>query len=212
MSTQPELRDVLLEGQRALLRPLVPDDADRAFEMLAGRREILDWLEWSGPAERADLDPLFSSWRQGGDEGRDYHLAILDRSSGPDGVFAGSIDIRFRGHPGCGDLGFWLDPEHWGRGLASDAVSLMTWLCFEHLQATLLSARVFVGNEASRRVLTKSGFRQDHQSKTLINGVVREQWHLSLTRSDYSAATRPRPRAARVQAEPRDIGERRTSE
>jgi len=198
VSAQPRLRDLLLEGQRVALRPLDARDAQAAFGMLAHKREILDWLEWPGPEAPEDLAPMFTSWRQGLEEGSDYHLAIVDRS---DGGFAGGLDLRFRGHAGCGNLGYWVDTARWGRGLAGEAVQLAAWLCFERLEGTLLSARVFVGNEASRHILDKAGFREDHRSKTLFDGVPREQWHLSLTRSDYLAQSRPRPRAARVELE-----------
>lgn len=190
------LQDVLLEGQRALLRPLAASDADAAFGMLAGRREILDWLEWSGPTERADLDPVYGNWRRGDELGHDYHFAIVDRA---DGQFAGGLSLSFRGHAGCGDLGFWVAAERWGRGLASDAVGLAAWLCFEHLASTLLSARVFVGNQASRRVLEKVGFREEHRSRILIDGVSREQWHLSLMRSGCVAHGPQGEAAARVE-------------
>lgn len=205
MSTQPVLRDLLLEGERVRLRPLDVSDVDVAFGMLAGKREILDWLEWSGPTERDDLLPVYAHWRAGSKEGCNYYFAIVDLA---DDAFSGCIAARFRGHPGLGDLGFWIDVEKWGRGLGSEAVALTARLCFEHLETTLLSACAFVGNHASRRLLEKAGFREEHCSRTTIDAKVREQWHFSLTRSAFaSLADVLSPRVEQVALE-RDEGPR----
>ena len=40
------LEDVRLEGERVILRPIAPSDAELAFEQVHRRDEILDWLIW----------------------------------------------------------------------------------------------------------------------------------------------------------------------
>ncbi|ACS33817.1 GNAT family N-acetyltransferase [Thermococcus gammatolerans] len=62
-------------------------------------------------------------------------------------------------HSGNAELGYFLGPEHWGKGYATEAVSLAITYAFEWLNLRKLYARVFSSNVASARVLEKNGFR-----------------------------------------------------
>lgn len=182
MTDQPRLRAAVLEGPRTILRPLRRADVAPAFAMLEGRREILDWLEWSGPAEEEDLLPYYTEWATHLQKGWAYRFAICERG---DEAFVGSLNLSFAGHPGTGELGYWIEPERWGRGHGSEAVAMAAWLAFEHLDAVLLYAVGDVENHGSRRVLEKSGFVEDFRSSRNIGGRRRPTWHMSLTRRRY---------------------------
>lgn len=200
------LDDVRLEGERVILRPIREGDVDLAFQHVHQRREILDRLVWRGPERREDLIPFYSEWRTEEEGGWDYHLAVVGRE---DGRFSGSIGARFAGHPHTGDLGYWIAVDRWGRGYASEAIRLVSWLCFTRLRAVLLYANVFVGNDASRRVLEKSDFELDHVSRPVFEGVVREQWHLSLTRGAFERRHADwGPRSAEISISAVDRGRR----
>jgi len=165
-----------------ILRPIAAGDIELAFDQIHERREILDWLIWQGPESPEDLEPYYSNWCSGGSDGYDYHFAVVGRG---DGRFSGSIGARFRGHPRTADLGYWIATDRWGRGYASEAIRLLTWLCFARLQSVLVFANVFLGNDASRRALEKSGYSFDHITTPVYDGVPREQWHLSLSRRGF---------------------------
>lgn len=203
---QPILAGVELAGERVALRPVRESDIERAFEALHGRREILDWLVWSGPERREDLIAFYARWRQGGEReqragehGRDYHLAVVDLTGGR---FAGCLSLRFAGHPLTGDLGYWIAVEHWGRGLASEAIRLASWLGFGALRAHLIYANVFTGNFASRRALEKNGYRVDREATITVDERERVQWCLNATRRSFlKAAGDWLPASSRVELE-----------
>ena len=192
---QPALEHVRLAGEKALLRPIRRADATVAYPELAGNQAILRWLVWGGPAGVGDLEDRFASWRTGAPErggllgakgGFDYQLAIVDRA---DDALAGALTLRFGGHPGSGDLGYWIATGKQGRGLATEAVRLATHLAFGHLEARTLFGWVFVGNEASRRVLERNGFRLEHTARGKRrpgHGRV-DEWYLAQTRWDWEA-------------------------
>ncbi len=183
-----------LEGERVYLRPISPADAPRAFDMLVGRREILRWLIWDGPQSVGELEERYRSWRLDGDEdeggnegereGSDYQLAVCERG---EGAFVGAISVRFRGHSGEGDVGYWIGRVHWGRGFASEAVRLADRLAFRHVGANALSACVFAGNDASRRVLERNGYVHEHTRPKSIakGGRLIDEWHFALSRWDW---------------------------
>jgi RimJ/RimL family protein N-acetyltransferase len=60
---------------------------------------------------------------------------------------------------GCGELGYWLGEEHWGRGLATEAVRAVVPYAFEKLELRRLQALAYAANVASARVLEKAGFQ-----------------------------------------------------
>jgi ribosomal-protein-alanine N-acetyltransferase len=208
--TQPVLQYARLEGEIVTLRPVEAADATDAFRFVAGNQSILRWLVWGGPEGVGELEDRFGLWRTGEDErggllgargGYDYQFAVCDRT---DGEFAGVITLRFSGHPGHGDVGYWIASEHQGRGLASEAVRLVAHLGFAHLAADVIFGWVFVGNEGSRRVLERNGFTLEYtaRGKARKGGKPMDEWYLAQTRWEWESrdgAWRPR---AEVRLEP----------
>jgi RimJ/RimL family protein N-acetyltransferase/DNA-binding transcriptional MerR regulator len=60
-----------------------------------------------------------------------------------------------------GEIGFWVDPAARGRGVATTAVGAVCGWAFRTLGLSLVEWRAEVGNEASRRVAEKAGFRME---------------------------------------------------
>jgi len=178
----PILEHVELAGERVSLRPIRPEDARESFDYLHQRREILDWLIWNGPESVEDMQRLYGNWRIEEGGAANYHLALTELASG---AFSGSMAVRFIGHAHSGDLGYWVAPEYWNRGLATEALGLFAWLAFNHLDSALLYARVFQGNDASSRVLAKCGYQPDHVSTLVVRGEERRLQHWSLTPSGW---------------------------
>ena len=75
------------------------------------------------------------------------------------GVWAGSISC-FK-MDGLDSVGYWIEKEFWGKGIASRALELL----LQEVETRPLHARVATTNGASLRVLQKCGFE-----------VVRTQW------------------------------------
>jgi len=180
----PRLGNAQLRGERVLLRPVCSGDAGRAFSLLHGCDEILRWLLWDGPASAAELEESYSSWARRSRQGDDYHFAIC---SAEGGELSGSIGLRFQGHAGLGDLGYWLAPECWGRGMMSEAVLLVTHLAFRHLAARSTYGYVFLGNDSSRRVLEKAGHELQYTSrgKVVKRGRAIDEWYLAAMRAAW---------------------------
>jgi RimJ/RimL family protein N-acetyltransferase len=183
-----------LVGVRACLRLHRPEDAAPAYALLAGCDEILRWLVWDGPGSTAELAGYYSSWCFVGSDGCDLRLAIEERSSR---ALAGSLSLRFRGPPGQGDVGYWVGLPFQGRGLGREALELAARLAFQHLAAHSLVAWVFVGNEASRRVLERVGFTLARTVPGRIRkrGVRVDEWHFVLLAAEW------RRRRARLEPE-----------
>lgn len=182
MNRGPLLERVDMRGPVARLRTPRVEDAECAYTMLAGRREILDWIEWAGPRDVEEMRQRARHWRVESDVGANYQLAILDAASA---AVVGALSLRFVDHPGVGDLGYWIGAEHQRRGLATDAIGLAVWLAFDALEAEAVTACVFLDNFASRRALEKHGFELQSATSEQQACDARPRWNFRLTRAAW---------------------------
>jgi [ribosomal protein S5]-alanine N-acetyltransferase len=77
-----------------------------------------------------------------------------------DGTAVGGIGVITRQGPLriAAAIGYWLGEPFWGRGIATEALVLMTDYAFTTFRLLRLEARVFPWNAASARVLKKAGY------------------------------------------------------
>ena len=72
------------------------------------------------------------------------------------------------------EIGYWVAPEARGRGVAPTAVRAVCRWAFSTKGLELIEWRAEVGNEASRRVAEKAGFRMEGElRKRLVHRGVR---------------------------------------
>lgn len=90
-------------------------------------------------------------------------------------------DIR----SGTAEVGWWLTPRRWGRGITAVAVERFIEYCFDDLGLHRVEAGVFVSNPASARVAEKAGFRLEGVSRDayLKNGALVDRLSYGLARS-----------------------------
>ncbi len=110
--------------------------------------------------------------------------------------FAIMVDDALAGGVGCepktdirsgsAEVGWWLAPRYWGRGIAAVAVRRYLAYCFDDLDLHRVEAGVFVSNPASARVAEKAGFRLEGVSRDayLKNGELVDRLSYGLARSE----------------------------
>lgn len=94
----------------------------------------------------------FISYAQSSDE---YVFAVT-----VEGKFVGCISAAPQKniHKFTAEIGYYIAPQFWGNGLATQAVKLLTEYIFGTTEIMRLYAEPFVRNKASCRVLEKAGF------------------------------------------------------
>ncbi|MEC7232062.1 MAG: GNAT family N-acetyltransferase, partial [Planctomycetota bacterium] len=140
------------------LRGVRPGDAGALFSCVHDAPEVTRWLCWEGPSDLEEMERRYASWRLGTPGERVLVLAIEEV---PGGAILGEVTLRFDGHPGVGDLGYWLGAAHHGKGHGARAVGLALRLAFESYGAHTVTASVKEGNDASLAVLDRAGFVRD---------------------------------------------------
>ena len=108
----------------------------------------------------------------------------------------GSIGLTFKdcGDGNCGikaaELGYWVGVPFWGRGIATEAAREVIRHGFEDVGLDKLYCAYFSGNELSKRVQDKCGFRPHHVDeccKVPMLGEVRTEYVNLLTRDEWEA-------------------------
>lgn len=104
----PALRHALDEND-GHLRPWIPFMADEQRNL----RETAEWIR----GQRAEFDQDIA-----------YRYALFDRD---ESALVGSISLFKRVGPRGREIGYWIDKDHCGSGLASEASMMMVRLAFE---------------------------------------------------------------------------------
>lgn len=158
---------VTLESGDLVLRPL--RQRDKA-EWMALRRRNADWLKaWEAtqpdpsgplPSYRSMVSSLNAQARAG--QSMPWVISIREpRAARP--VMAGQLTVSgiLWGSALTASLGYWVDREQAGRGLAPTAVALATDHCFGALGLHRMEINIRPENAASLRVVEKLGFRDE---------------------------------------------------
>lgn len=146
------------------LRPLRPEHAARLAELERRNREELlvgaplreeSWF--TEAAQRAAIAQALEAAEAG--LGMPF---VITLGEGERQRVVGRLSITaiVRGAFQSASLGYWVDREEWGRGVATRAVRTAVGVAFGGLRLHRLQAEVQVGNEASVRVLERCGFAE----------------------------------------------------
>ncbi|GIE96153.1 GNAT family N-acetyltransferase [Paractinoplanes rishiriensis] len=129
------------------LRPVVDADLDALFDMMRDPEAVtMAAFTPQDPTDRASFDAKMSRIRT------DPEITL--RAITYDGRLAGSISaFRMEGDL---ELTYWVDRALWGRGIASQALTLF----LKTVPIRPLHARAASDNLGSLRVLTKAGFQR----------------------------------------------------
>jgi len=184
--TLRRMDSAVLEGTRVILSPVRGVDADRLFPQIHRKEPVLRWLIWPGPETVRELARRFADWHTPDRDQDHYAFAIRDRESEE---LCGTVGVRLGRDGREADLGYWLGEQYWGRGFATEAVGLVCWLAFQHLDVQRAVATVFVGNGGSRVVLERNGFQLEETLHDVRIGLGRtvDEWLFTLERSDWEA-------------------------
>jgi len=90
-----------------------------------------------------------------------------------------------------GELGYWLGVPYWGLGLVPEAAREVLRHAFEDLDLKQVWCAYYEGNERSRRVQEKLGFRHQWTTDDVevpLMGETRRGYVSLLTREEWQAA------------------------
>jgi RimJ/RimL family protein N-acetyltransferase len=143
--------------ERLVLRPFRLDDIPAVERMLLTphiAEHTLNFPHPYPPGFARDWITRHLAWAE-----RGIHLqwAIALHDDTP----VGAIGIALRVDPPEGDIGYWVGPDYWNNGYATEATMAVIAYGFDTRGLPRIKATCFVENHASARVLQKAGMREE---------------------------------------------------
>lgn len=146
-----------MDGERLCFK-FAEHDAPQIFEVINRNRERLRaWLPWvDGTRDSADVAAFLRLALTANEEGTALHYAIRCGTKIVGFASLNGID-RERG---VASVGFWIDAEHEGRGLVTQAVAALCEKAFGEYRLRSVQMYAGVDNLRSQRVGARLGFVQ----------------------------------------------------
>jgi RimJ/RimL family protein N-acetyltransferase len=101
------------------------------------------------------------------DLGQDYVYGILARD---ESAALGGTGLHTRAGDGALEIGYWIRSDSTGRGLATEAASVLTRVAFEVVGVARVIIRVDPANAASLAVPRKLGFAEEGIQRRVLHG------------------------------------------
>uniref|UniRef100_UPI003F4988D4 GNAT family N-acetyltransferase n=1 Tax=Amycolatopsis sp. CA-096443 TaxID=3239919 RepID=UPI003F4988D4 len=178
-----------LRGSAVLLREFRPDDADAVFAVIGDDR-VTRFLSFDS-RDRAAADAMIEgvAERAARSPRAEYYLGVALLGT-PD-VVVGFCRLALSG-VNTAKIGYAVAADHWGKGLATDAVTTMLNFAFEDLGLHRVTAAIGPDNDASRRVVEKLGFTREGRLRDHVytNGAWRDSVLFSILSDEWVGAGR----------------------
>lgn len=184
--------------ERLVLRPARTSDVPEVRRALRANAEHLrPWSVAPAPGE----DPAAVTYvsravlrhRREWKHGQSFVMFISPRNEETRIIGRIALGGILRGAFQSAHLGYWIDAEHQGRGLMTEAVRAVTSFAFGAARLHRVQAAVMPGNRASLRVLEKAGYRREGSAARYlcIAGVWEDHVLFAVTVEDWAASAGP---------------------
>lgn len=158
----PRLVDLSLkiETARLVLRPFTEADVDAMFPLVS-QKDLPKYMSWNAHTDRDETLAFVREHAIAGIASNEDATWAIEH----EGKLAGCIELggitwhQVAMRVDRAELGYWIAPPLWGKGLMTEAASAAVRWGFDTLGLHKITTRCFVENHASRRVIEKTGFR-----------------------------------------------------
>lgn len=172
-----------LETARLILRPWREDDAEILYKY-ASDPQVGPAAGWpahkSVEESRSVIINVLSA--------PETYALVLKETGLPVGSIGIKRDSLVKDPTTEAELGYWIGRDYWGQGLVPEAAELCLRRCFETLGCEKVWCGYYEGNEKSRRVQEKCGFRyygRNENTLCPLLGEVRTEIVNLITRGDW---------------------------
>ena len=155
---------MILETERLILRPWMEDDAEDLYNYAKDPAvgPIAGWaVHTSVENSKQIIREILSA--------PETYAVVLKETERP----VGSIGLMIGKTSNIGlpdteaEIGYWIGVPYWGQGLIPEAVRKMMQYGFEELNLEKIWCGYFDGNEKSKRVQEKCGFKYYHTKENV---------------------------------------------
>ena len=152
-----------VQAQRAVFRTVAKSDVFPLF--LATEHEDFNrFLLWPAPVTHKEITPQIEKLIKESDLNRIVALSLCDRDTG-----AWNGLVRLTPFRDGLELGMWLHPGVWNKGLIVTSGKAVIQLVLDKAPETPIYNRIMVGNEKARRLTLSYGFEKIEELEEIHN-------------------------------------------
>ncbi len=173
-----------LTTDRFVLRKLSLDDTDDMYEY-AKNADVTKFLTWSPHSGKAFTLEYLTYLQTRYKAGEFYDWAIVCKDSGKMIGTCGFTRFDFKND--IAEIGYVINPEYHGRGIATEVVGRVIQYGFDNLMLNRIECRFINGNDVSRRVMEKNSMKFEGimRGAMLIKGDYKDIGICAITRKDF---------------------------
>jgi ribosomal-protein-alanine N-acetyltransferase len=151
--------DLVIETARLKLRPYVEADAEAIWPIVS-QAEFPKHMSWAAHADIEETRTFVRGQAAGiaTNGGVNWAIEYDGRAQGSIGLLGIKWAVAAQ-RVDRAELGYWLAPALWGKGLMTEAATAAVRFGFETIGLHKVTTRCFAENLGSRRVIEKVGFR-----------------------------------------------------
>ena len=175
----------MLKTERLILRRWEDSDAEEMYKY-AGDPDVGPIAGWPAHQSKDESLDVIRHVLNGKEA---YAICLKE-----DGKAIGAIELKLNGNNDLSDrddeceLGYWLGKPFWGQGIMPEAVKEMLRHAFEDCGMQKVWIGYYEGNEKSKRVQEKTGFRYQWKSENVdvplmhekrtghVSSMTKDQW------------------------------------
>jgi RimJ/RimL family protein N-acetyltransferase len=141
------------------------------------------WQSHASPSETKQVIKLFQGKKKYG------QLGVFAIVWNEDGKMVGTVELHTYVPRHKAELGYTVNPDYWGRGIALEASKYVLAWGFEDLNLKRIECTAFTDNHRSRRVCEKLGLRYEGMKKKgymLYDGSIHDIDCFGITDDEYN--------------------------
>jgi RimJ/RimL family protein N-acetyltransferase len=171
---------VFLRGDDVTLHPVEEEDLP-FLQRLVNHPDVRRDLGMTAPSNAAQSEDWWENSNESDDQ---LPFVVTD-----DEERVGHVNLHVRDHwdATVGGIAYYVDPDHWGNGYATDATRTACDYALHERGFDKVTGQVYVHNEASRRVLEKVGFEREgvHRDEAFLDGEFVDVAYYGLLPADF---------------------------
>ena len=173
-----------LETERLVLRGLCVSDCFDMYDY-SKKSEMTKYLTWSPHPDVEYTKEYLQCVKEHYKMGLFYDWAVVLKES--DKMIGTCGFTRFNLPNNFAEIGYVINSEYRGRGIAAEAARSVVEFGFSKLDLNRIEARYMIGNDASRKVMEKLGMRFEGVARSVVckNGIYHDVGTCSVLKSEF---------------------------
>ena len=154
-----------IKTERLTIKPPKMDDAVELTKLI-NEKSVVKWLsDIPFPYTMRHAEEFIERSQEKTLKNESYNFMIFQNNNMLGGIGLTELNNQ------SSELGYWLGKKYWRNGFATEAVTGILDFGFVQLKLKEIFASYKIGNEGSKRVLTKCGF-QFHREKQEFDSIL----------------------------------------